>query len=63
MLEMVLEYFEKGWSIIVADYMGSYECEDEEEIAEAMFEDGYVSIQVEVIKEDHQVCIHVSDDE
>lgn len=63
MLEKVLEYFEQGWEILVVDVWGSDVCEDAEDIQDAMYEDDYIYVSVEVLEDSHQVVLHIHDDE
>jgi hypothetical protein len=63
MLDEVLRLFEQGWVVVVEDYYGDYECEDADEIADAMEEDDYRSVRVEVLEAEHRVYLWLSDDE
>ena len=45
------------------DYMGDYECEDADDVMDAMIEDNYVTIKVRIEEAEHCVYLHVSDDE
>lgn len=63
MLEQVLEYFEQGWEVLAIDDWGSDVCEDAEDIQDAMYEDDYIYVSVEVLEDSHQVVLHIHDDE
>ena len=63
MLEKVLGYFEQGWEVLAVDVWGSDVCEDAEDIQDAMYEDDYIYVSVEVLEDSHQVVLHIHDDE
>ncbi len=63
MLEQVLGYFEQGWEVLVVDVWGSDVCEDAEDIQDAMYEDDYIYVSVDVLEDSHQVVLHIHDDE
>lgn len=63
MLEQVLGYFEQGWEVLTVDVWGSDVCEDAEDIQDAMYEDDYIYVSVEVLEDSHQVVLHIHDDE
>lgn len=63
MLKKVLEYFEQGWEVLTVDVWGSDVCEDVEDIQDAMYEDDYIYVSVEVLEDSQQVVLHIHDDE
>lgn len=63
MLNEVLRLSEQGWVVVVEGYYGAYECEDADEIVDAMEEDEYRSVKVEVLDSDRHVYLRLSDDE
>ena len=63
MLEKVLGYFEQGWEVLAVDVWGSDVCEDAEDIQDAMYEDDYIYVSVEVLEDSRQVVLHIHDDE
>lgn len=60
---MVLKYFEEGQTVKVYDYMSGYICDDAEEVAEAMAEDDYLYVKVEILEDQHLVIIYSENDE
>ena len=63
MLEKVLGYFEQGWEVLAVDVWGSDVCEDAEDIQDAMYEDDYIYVSVEVLEDSRQVVLHIHNDE
>ena len=66
MLEQVLGYFEAGYQVFVGSCgYGEYQCDDEEEIRDAMpdEDDSFRSVSIDVDHEAHEVHFFVSDDE
>ena len=43
--------------------MGGYECEDVDDVMDAMIEDDYVTVTVRIEESEHCIYLHVSDDE
>lgn len=66
MLEQVMGYFEAGYAVYVEDSYGGYQCDDEEEIRDAMPDEDDSFRRVESVEVDellHEVHFFVSDDE
>lgn len=62
-MDEVLRLFEQGWVVVVEDYYGAYACEDTDDIVDAMEEDEYRSVKVEVLDAERRVYLWLSDDE